>query len=252
MLSFFRKLRQSLLGEAQMSRYLVYAIGEIVLVVLGILIAVRINNWNQERAQYKELQASFHKLYLDLDTDLDNLLLLDSIYTARQASAEAMQALLLRENNMDDLLEMRQLPRLSNRNLSQNNGTYLSLINTGLLYKSGRENLNKSINYYYKRMEVFEVLFNQMGESNREVRDAEVLFPFQFILSTDDKIFSAQPSALKWMNDPEDPTYQGAQYYLALYVRQQETRLGVIEELIQLNQALQKAILPLIKIEENE
>jgi len=49
MIKFFRKTRQQLLNENKTSKYLKYAIGEIVLVVLGILIALSINTWNNER-----------------------------------------------------------------------------------------------------------------------------------------------------------------------------------------------------------
>lgn len=49
MINFFRKIRQSLLIDNKFSKYLLYAIGEIVLVVIGILIALSINNWNEEK-----------------------------------------------------------------------------------------------------------------------------------------------------------------------------------------------------------
>ena len=49
MIKFFRKIRQNLLMENKFSKYLVYAIGEIILVVVGILIALQVNNWNEER-----------------------------------------------------------------------------------------------------------------------------------------------------------------------------------------------------------
>jgi len=57
MLTFFRRLRKGLLGEGAMSKYLLYAIGEIALVVIGILIALQINNWNLQRQQ-KVLEKS--------------------------------------------------------------------------------------------------------------------------------------------------------------------------------------------------
>jgi len=46
MLKFFRRIRQSLLSQNKFSKYLIYAFGEIVLVVIGILIALKVNNWN--------------------------------------------------------------------------------------------------------------------------------------------------------------------------------------------------------------
>ena len=45
--NFFRRIRQSLLAENKFSKYLLYAVGEILLVVIGILIALQINNWNE-------------------------------------------------------------------------------------------------------------------------------------------------------------------------------------------------------------
>ncbi len=61
MISFFRKIRQKLLQQNRVTRYLVYAIGEIFLVVIGILIALQVNNWNENRKQEiekKKLTAS--------------------------------------------------------------------------------------------------------------------------------------------------------------------------------------------------
>ena len=49
MIKFFRKIRQNLLSEGKTRKYLKYAIGEIILVVIGILIALSINNWNDKR-----------------------------------------------------------------------------------------------------------------------------------------------------------------------------------------------------------
>ena len=58
MLPFFRKIRISLLGSGQARKYLLYALGEIALVVIGILIALQINNWYQERlSKDKELKV---------------------------------------------------------------------------------------------------------------------------------------------------------------------------------------------------
>lgn len=57
MIEFFRKIRQQLLAQNKFSKYMLYAIGEIVLVVIGILIAVNVNNWNQQIAK-KELEIN--------------------------------------------------------------------------------------------------------------------------------------------------------------------------------------------------
>ena len=54
MIKFFRHIRKSLLMQNRTSRYFKYAIGEIILVVIGILIALQINNWNENRLHQKE------------------------------------------------------------------------------------------------------------------------------------------------------------------------------------------------------
>jgi hypothetical protein len=51
MIKFFRRVRQNLLSEGKTGKYLKYALGEIVLVVIGILIALQINNWNEGRKE---------------------------------------------------------------------------------------------------------------------------------------------------------------------------------------------------------
>lgn len=58
MINFFRKIRQQSFSENKFSKYILYAIGEIVLVVIGILIALSVNNWNtyrKDRIKEKEL-----------------------------------------------------------------------------------------------------------------------------------------------------------------------------------------------------
>jgi hypothetical protein len=54
MIKFFRNFRKNLLNEDKTTKYFKYAIGEIVLVVIGILIALQINNWNENRKLRKE------------------------------------------------------------------------------------------------------------------------------------------------------------------------------------------------------
>jgi hypothetical protein len=60
MISLFRKIRQKLLQQNRVTRYLVYALGEIVLVVIGILIALSINTWNENRKD-RAMEANYLK-----------------------------------------------------------------------------------------------------------------------------------------------------------------------------------------------
>jgi len=70
MIKFFRKIRYDLMKQNKTSKYLKYAIGEIVLVVIGILIALSINNWNEKKAQQKIVNTYLLSLIEDLKNNI--------------------------------------------------------------------------------------------------------------------------------------------------------------------------------------
>ncbi|MDH3274726.1 MAG: DUF6090 family protein [Gammaproteobacteria bacterium] len=70
MFRLFRKIREEILIGKKTRRYLGYAIGELILVVLGILIALQINNWNEERIEQRQIADYAHALIKDLERDL--------------------------------------------------------------------------------------------------------------------------------------------------------------------------------------
>jgi hypothetical protein len=68
MINFLRRIRRDLLHENKTSIYLIYAVGEVVLVVFGILIALQIDNWNElkkDRSEEIEILNSFHEEFLE-------------------------------------------------------------------------------------------------------------------------------------------------------------------------------------------
>ena len=69
MTKFFRNIRQSLQNEGKIGRYLKYAFGEIVLVVIGILIALQINNWHTDVINRKQENFYLNKLALNIAQD---------------------------------------------------------------------------------------------------------------------------------------------------------------------------------------
>jgi hypothetical protein len=73
MIKFFRHIRKNLLSEGKNTKYFKYAIGEIVLVVIGILIALSINNWNENRKNRIEETALLTQLKSEFESNLDQL-----------------------------------------------------------------------------------------------------------------------------------------------------------------------------------
>jgi hypothetical protein len=73
MIKFFRKIRQKLLSENKFSKYLIYAIGEIILVVIGILIALQINNGNEYRKERAEEIKMLENFKTTIKGDFDQV-----------------------------------------------------------------------------------------------------------------------------------------------------------------------------------
>ena len=73
MIKFFRKIRQNLLLEGKTGKYLKYAIGEIILVVIGILIALSINNWNELRKEKATVKSSLESMKSNINEDIADL-----------------------------------------------------------------------------------------------------------------------------------------------------------------------------------
>ncbi|NNK19300.1 MAG: hypothetical protein HKP49_09130, partial [Maribacter sp.] len=68
MIKFFRKIRYDLMEKNKTGKYVKYAIGEIVLVVIGILIALQVNNWNENRNFRKTQNRYLSQLEIDIDS----------------------------------------------------------------------------------------------------------------------------------------------------------------------------------------
>ena len=85
MLKFFREIRLNMISKNKISNYFFYAIGEIVLVVLGILIALQINNWNEHRKVESEELRLLEEIKANLETTFNNFIL-DTIYNSNTVS----------------------------------------------------------------------------------------------------------------------------------------------------------------------
>jgi hypothetical protein len=136
MIKFFRKIRRNLLSKGKTGKYLKYAIGEIVLVVIGILIALSINNWNEYRKETNFEQ----KILKELKSDFS--------YNKSELNRNIIKATVL-AHNCDSLLALFNLPKDEvdpgkffnyTRKLggystfNPSNGSLNSLISSGNLY----------------------------------------------------------------------------------------------------------------------
>lgn len=73
MIKFFRKIRYDHMEKNKTAKYLKYAIGEIVLVMIGILLALQVTNWNEQRKKNDDLKIALAQIINDLKQDELNL-----------------------------------------------------------------------------------------------------------------------------------------------------------------------------------
>ncbi len=71
MINFFRKIRRQLANENKFQRYMRYAIGEVILIMLGIFMALQLQNWNEKRKQDAEFKVTLEQIYNSLKFDVD-------------------------------------------------------------------------------------------------------------------------------------------------------------------------------------
>ncbi len=149
MIKFFRKIRQKLLSENKLSKYLIYAIGEILLVVIGILIAVQIGNWNRSVQDKELLRISLENLREDLEIQkeiIDGQLALESEMIAKADSVLMfMQEPIPSPPDISPLL----FELTTRRTFIANRATFNNLESTGnMVLIKDKELKNELIRYY--------------------------------------------------------------------------------------------------------
>jgi hypothetical protein len=102
MFTFFRRIRKGLLESNTLQKYLLYAIGEIALVVIGILLALQINTWNNEQNLRKKEKVYLKEITVNLEDDLKNILhTLDFNEKKDSIISVCMQSILNSESNYE-------------------------------------------------------------------------------------------------------------------------------------------------------
>jgi len=130
MIHFFRRIRKQLADDNKPIKYFRYAIGEIVLVVIGILIALSINNWNEARKNQQESIVFLQNLQIDLEKDFKQISKVIDIQTRR---FQFLDSLIKATRNKLPIAETD-----GNENMETGrNETFFPVVGT---YKSAQEN----------------------------------------------------------------------------------------------------------------
>ena len=148
MLRFFRKIRRNLIAEGRFSRYLMYAIGEIALVVIGILIALAINNWNENRIIEKREQFYLAGLKDEFEQNKIKLQNLIEVNRLNYQNSKKIASLI---GNSEELKDEESLSEMLFNSFSYeiaynpNNSLLIELINSGRLKDISNPELRKHL-----------------------------------------------------------------------------------------------------------
>lgn len=134
MIKFFKKIRKKMLTENKFSKYVIYAIGEIVLVMIGILLALQVNNWNVDKLDKKQEVKYLSRITLDLQKDLS---ILETQIEFRKGRLIGDKKLIQQIKGLpvDDVTELTKnvVNSLMAEKFTPNNNTYMELSSSGNL-----------------------------------------------------------------------------------------------------------------------
>jgi hypothetical protein len=159
MFKFFRRIRFDLMEKNKTGkpayrtgRYLKYAIGEIILVVIGILIALQINNWNEQSKQRIEEVRLLEKVSIDLINDINQLEGHISEATIRQAIVDSIFTFLHKDPSSDPMkfLRFNFIAILTENHFEVNSGTFDESQSAGSIKFIQNDSLRQQIFNYYR------------------------------------------------------------------------------------------------------
>lgn len=148
MIKLFRNIRQKLLQEGKTANYLKYAIGEIILVVIGILIALQINNWNEQQKNISQAEKHLNTIKLNLEYDIlqAEKLLSETKTTIDYANDFLEQFKTLKP--VDNNVQMYLIYLMFERNIEVNESGLNALLNSDSMTFVDENLQNKILNYY--------------------------------------------------------------------------------------------------------
>jgi len=166
MLKFFRNIRRQFFVENRFSKYLLYAIGEIVLVVLGILIALQINNWNTNKVKKQEEKRSYINIrqqVVDDKKELQNEKNFNSYFSI--AYQYANKIIIAQDHSKTDSLTLIAMGLSQYSDFNRNGNIYETLVNSGDLKLLKNTDITSSI----QRLETTYIFVNKLENMHWEI-----------------------------------------------------------------------------------
>jgi len=165
MINFFRKIRKKLADDNKRLKYMRYAIGEIVLVVIGILIALSINNWNEKNKTVRLEKQYLKRLKLDL--------VQDTLYFTRRLKDskevvdhhyKLVNKMYDEQKNLQEIYNLLKHVRWNSEHFVTQNTTFSELTNSSLINILSNQELKKDIIVLYNDYDVIGTHMKEINE----------------------------------------------------------------------------------------
>lgn len=183
MIKRFGLIRLDLLSNGRIVKYLKYAVGEIVLVVIGILIALSLNNWNDQRKNRLTEHEYYCKLLADLELDKSNIA---KLYEESQHKVDVSRRLLLElaHTRMDKAYLMdNYIQALRTNVFVPSKAAITDILSTGKLNLLTNDSLKNEIIRYYAELDkyLYQLEINRSRGLERAFQyDSDIEFGFQY------------------------------------------------------------------------
>ena len=216
MIKFFRKIRQNLLSEGKTGKYLIYAFGEIVLVVIGILIALSINNWNESKKESKKELSLLVNLKNNITEDIISLKQQDSVFLVFENNAARGIELFYKAKTIKDIDSIANLSKVLWNELYINNNTYNEMTNSGNMYSMKNKELQKQITAYYLNVEADKYYIREVNnEQAHLINKMPAIYPYRFLISQlNNPKIDLNLIDTTWINSPNSTTYLAVDMFL--------------------------------------
>ena len=164
MIKLFRNIRKKLLEQGKTANYLKYAIGEIVLVVIGILIALQINTWNENRKASIVEDNFFKNVLIDLKKDEEKLTYYNKFYSSRISYLDTLLTYVRNPNIIMgiDKFGMYTEPLFYASDPTNNATTFESAKTSGAFNNFKEKELLKDLSQYYADFPLIEQSFSSV------------------------------------------------------------------------------------------
>ena len=238
MLRFFRRLRILFLERNQTRKYTLYALGEIALVVIGILIALQINNWNEYQKD-RRLENEYLERILD-DLRTDSVYLIQRVQLAKEEQEffyVLIHDMYKVQENVEDYKDLITASRWDASDLILRNRTFAEMTSSGSLSLISDRVTKEAIIEYYRRYEIIAAHISEMNQTSIEsyqhfLPNLTKYFRVMSKLYDEDRMFESREWA--FINDPNSPDFLRMEGIAGFYSYKQSVFANYYLELQQL------------------